>query len=66
MGWRMLVKSQGLDLKLIPALPDQELDTTDSTGMVYWEGSVNIEGSRRGQTLSGSGYVEMTGYGPKG
>ena len=43
-------------------MPDQELDVS----VRYWEGAVRIEGTVDGETVSGHGYVEMTGYGDAG
>ena len=43
---------------------DQELDTRPSTGVVYWEGSQVVSGTRSGTAISGQAYVELTGYGP--
>ena len=54
--WRMRIPAQGIDLRITPKLPDQEL----AAGFRYWEGAVAIEGAD-GKT-GGSGYVEMTGY----
>ncbi|GAA4027651.1 carotenoid 1,2-hydratase [Actimicrobium antarcticum] len=45
--------------QLIPLQDDQELDSRQSTGSVYWEGGVTI--LRDGQP-TGRGYLEMTGY----
>ncbi|WP_313950913.1 lipocalin-like domain-containing protein [Accumulibacter sp.] len=44
-------------LKTLPILDDQELSTSRPAPVVYWEGLVRVEGS-----LSGRGYLEMTGY----
>ncbi len=41
-------------------LDDQELDSTGSTGAVYWEGLSELRDTR-GQRV-GRGYLEMTGY----
>jgi len=41
-------------------LDDQELDSTGSTGAVYWEGISDLK-DRSGTTV-GRGYLEMTGY----
>lgn len=38
------------------------MQTSGSTGVIYWEGSVSIEGTRAGQPVVGQGYVELTGY----
>ena len=61
-GWRVRIPHEGLDLRVIPAVADQELDTRGSTGVVYWEGSVTVAGERRGRPVGGVGYVELTGY----
>lgn len=67
-GWKIRVREAGLDLTVTPNLPDQEMSTPESTGVTYWEGSVAVTGAgRNGAPLSGSGYVELTGYaGPTG
>jgi predicted secreted hydrolase len=40
----------------------QELVTTRSTGIAYWEGAVEVRGTWRGRPVTGRGYVELTGY----
>ncbi|SFN98080.1 Predicted secreted hydrolase [Nitrosospira briensis] len=44
---------------LTPLQDDQELDSRQSTGAVYWEGAVTV--TRDGEP-AGRGYYEMTGY----
>ena len=44
---------------LNPLQDDQELDSRQSTGAVYWEGAVGI--TRDGRP-AGRGYLELTGY----
>jgi predicted secreted hydrolase len=61
-GWELRIPQAGLDLQLMPAFPDQELDTKNSTRVVYWEGNVRVQGSQAGQHVSGAGYVELVGY----
>ena len=56
--WRFRMPSEGLDLEITPYISDQELDTI----VRYWEGAVRIEGTSHGTLVSGSGYVELTGY----
>lgn len=53
--WTVRVPSISLDALLTTRLPSQELD--DSQLNRYWEGAIEIGGSRRGV-----GYLEMTGY----
>ncbi len=45
--------------QLTPLQDDQELDSRQSTGAVYWEGAVTI--TRDGKS-AGRGYLELTGY----
>ena len=60
--WRVEVPDIGLVLDVRAELDDQELDTARSTGVIYWEGAVDVSGRRQGRTLGGRGYLEMTGY----
>ena len=60
--WRILIPSFGVDLKVVPLIPNQELMTTDSTGIVYWEGAVKGEGNSMDRPVTAEGYVELTGY----
>jgi predicted secreted hydrolase len=61
--WGLSVPDLGLELDIVPVMSDQELFTT----VRYWEGAVDVEGSRNGSPLTGRGYVELTGYaGPDG
>ena len=62
MGWRITLPAFRLALTLRPLLDDQELVTRGSTGVTYWEGAVDVAGSFENTAVSGSGYVEMTGY----
>ena len=63
-GWRIELPSQELTLDVTPSLLDQELDTTQTTGVIYWEGEVTVTGTHAGQLVGGLGYVELTGYAP--
>jgi predicted secreted hydrolase len=47
------------EFSIQPLMPDQELDGRLSTGIVYWEGAIEM---RQGERLIGRGYLEMTGY----
>jgi predicted secreted hydrolase len=56
--WTVEVPAVSLTLELGPYLADQELNVS----YAYWEGAVRISGEQAGSAISGSGYVEMTGY----
>lgn len=45
--------------RISPLQDNQELDSRQSTGAVYWEGAIRLE--RNGQP-AGKGYLELTGY----
>jgi predicted secreted hydrolase len=62
-AWRIELPGEHLAISLQPTLADQELDTTASTGAIYWEGEVAVEGTDgAGHGIAGRGYVELTGY----
>jgi len=60
--WRLTVPSQQLSLELIPLMAEQELSTTRSTQVTYWEGAIETAGTAQGQPIHGQGYMELTGY----
>lgn len=62
MGWNISIPSLRLSLRLDPLLVNQELITHSSTRVTYWEGAVDVTGSFENTSVSGHGYVEMTGY----
>lgn len=61
-AWTIELPRYNLSLKVRAAFNEQELRTTESTGVTYWEGSVVIEGLSANQPIRGRGYLEMTGY----
>ncbi|MCF6356000.1 MAG: hypothetical protein L3J26_13020 [Candidatus Polarisedimenticolaceae bacterium] len=56
--WRLQIPSQGLDLEVTPVLENQELDLL----VRYWEGAMDISGTRAGKAVRGQGYLELAGY----
>ncbi len=56
--WTVSVPSIGLDVEVEPVLDDQELETI----VRYWEGAVDVTGTKKAAAVSGRGYVELTGY----
>ena len=40
----------------------QELITTRSTQVTYWEGAIEARGTVEGKPIKGQGYMELTGY----
>lgn len=55
----MRVRAGTETFELAPWMDDQELDSARSTGIIYWEGAVDLilAGQKRGH-----GYLELTGY----
>jgi predicted secreted hydrolase len=60
--WRLKFPSLDLVLDVTPLLADQELRTSRSTKVSYWEGAVAVTGTKQGRPVKGQGYVELTGY----
>jgi len=65
--WKVSVPTHRIDLTVTTPLNDQELALVESTGIAYWEGMIDVTGSQAvgpsgSQVLTGSGYLEMTGY----
>ena len=57
-AWTVDIPSLALHLAIRPEVSDQELH-----GLVqYWEGAVAARGTSAGARVTGSGYVELTGY----
>jgi len=61
-GWRVRLPDAALALEVEATVADQELVTRTTGGVVYWEGSVRVKGTRAGAPVRGRGYVELTGY----
>ena len=55
----MQISIDGNDWVVQPIYDDQEFDSTQTTGIVYWEGAIRV--LRDGEVV-GRGYLEMTGY----
>jgi predicted secreted hydrolase len=57
-AWTVQVPSADLTLDIKPYLADQELNVS----FTYWEGAVHFSGLHASHAVSGSGYIELTGY----
>jgi predicted secreted hydrolase len=64
-GWRIAIPGEHLAIELTPTVADQELDTTATSGVVYWEGSQRVTATQDGRPVPGEAYVELTGYGAR-
>jgi predicted secreted hydrolase len=60
--WRLRVGAT--TYRVEPLMLDAELDSRESTGVLYWEGPVRLLDDASGREL-GRGYLELTGYGGK-
>jgi len=60
--WRLTIPSRQLSLELVPLMAEQELSTTRSTQVTYWEGAIEATGAAQGKPIKGQGYMELTGY----
>ncbi|MEI6235008.1 MAG: lipocalin-like domain-containing protein [Planctomycetota bacterium] len=55
------LKINDYDLKLKPAMDDQEFHSEQATKINYYEGAIRVEGTCSGKPVKGSGYLEITG-----
>jgi predicted secreted hydrolase len=60
--WRLTFSPLAIQLNARANIFDQEMQTQATTGVIYWEGSISIEGSVGKYPLKGAGYAELTGY----
>jgi predicted secreted hydrolase len=60
--WTIELPRYGLRVNVKAAFADQELRALESTGVTYWEGSVQVTGTSGDKPVTGRGYLEMTGY----
>ena len=60
--WQIALPDRDVRLEVAAVVDAQELDTDASTGVTYWEGAVTVTGQVGGRTVTGRGYLEMTGY----
>ncbi len=57
-AWTIHIPQIDIILDIKPYMADQEMNVSYS----YWEGAVSVQGTTGGQVVTGSGYVELTGY----
>ncbi|MDR9417982.1 lipocalin-like domain-containing protein [Gracilimonas sp.] len=57
-AWNIKIPSENLNLQLNTLFPDQEMDVS----VRYFEGTLSVKGEINNQEISGTGFIEMTGY----
>ena len=57
-GWNVELPNHDLRVEVRPLIPNQEMNLT----IRYWEGAVVAQGTSGGESLTGRGYLELTGY----
>lgn len=60
--WKIAVPRLGIALEATTRLPSQEMAGNSDSTPAYWEGAIDLRGTRGGKPASGVGYLEMTGY----
>lgn len=61
-SWNVKVGKIGLSLSVQALIKDHELVSASSTTVDYWEGPVYVSGAISGETVTGTGHVELVGY----
>lgn len=64
--WEIEIPSLGYDLQIQAAFEEQEMNTSETTGISYWEGAIEVSGESATGQVSGRGYMELTGYAGQG
>lgn len=60
--WTIRLPEHRIYLDIESVVPNQELITGESTGVIYWEGAVAGKGQSKDRVVTCEGYVELTGY----
>lgn len=60
--WTLRVPALALDCTIRTRLPQQELAGKFGTSPSYWEGAIEVTGTKAGASVRAAGYLEMTGY----
>lgn len=60
--WSIGVPSLNIEAEVAARLLQQELAGAKRAVGAYWEGAIEVAGTRQGSPLHGVGYLEMTGY----
>lgn len=60
--WQIRIPLADIHLVISTMIANQELNTSGSTGVIYYEGSVEGKGTSFRKSVTCEGYVEMTGY----
>jgi predicted secreted hydrolase len=60
--WKIAIPKLGIELDATTPLASQELTGNTKLAPNYWEGAIRLTGHRAVQPVSGTGYLEMTGY----
>jgi predicted secreted hydrolase len=60
--WKIAIPKLAIELEAKTPLASQELTSNTKLSPNYWEGAIVLTRHRNAQPLSGTGYLEMTGY----
>lgn len=66
LDWSIAIASMGLDVQVSTPLQQQEITNKSKHSPDYWEGAIDIQGTKSNRAVHGVGYLEMTGYAPRG
>ena len=61
-SWQITLPKFKIELKVIPYIKKQEVNSRLTTPTSYWEGACGVEGTKKGKKINGESYVELVGY----
>ena len=59
-AWSVTIPDLKIQIGISTPLKDQEF--VSRFGPSYWEGAIDVSGHHEDKAVSGTGYLEMTGY----
>ena len=60
--WKISIPKLAIDLQATTPLRSQEIADDSKLAPTYWEGAIKLTGTHAARSISGRGYLEMTGY----
>lgn len=60
--WEIIIPEKEIKLMISSSVKEQEWSKNGGFSFNYWEGSIQVKGIKKDLPVSGTGYLEMTGY----
>ena len=61
-AWEITIPKKNMTLNISTRVKQQEWSKAGGHSFNYWEGGIEVQGIKNQTTITGTGYLEMTGY----